>query len=290
MVLSGRFSHRVLVAAAVVVSGALVAGCGGSSHSGSSHKTVSLTHAADISANAAGYKLTMTMHEQVGAQTVDMNASGSFNTKPLDGSMDMTIAAAGQTIPAKVVLSNGTLYEQLPSSLMSQLPGDKSWLSMNLSQLGSLTKLPGLGSLMSSDSEYSDPGQYMDYLKAASDGSVKDLGQATVDGVQTTHYSAEVDISKLPSAVPAAARSAVEQLVAALKTRFKEGNMPMDVWIDQSDLIRKVQMGINETVDGHAVTGTITEQISAYGTQPAPTVPSSAETLNLLSLLKKSGG
>jgi hypothetical protein len=285
MVLSTRSTRRVLIATAVVGSGVLVAGCGGSSH-----KTVSLVKAADLSANASGFKLAMTLQESVAGQSVDMSATGAFNTKPLAGSMDMSISAAGQTIPMKAVLADGTLYEQLPSSVMSKLPGNKSWLSLNLSQLGTVAKLPGLGSLMSSDSQYSDPGQYLDYLKAASDGSVQNLGQVTMDGVQTTHYSAVIDLSKLPDAVPASAKQATQQLVAAMKQRYKTGNLPVDVWIDQSDLVRKVQMGINETVDGHSATGTVTEQISDYGTQPAPTVPSAGETLNMLSLLKQSGG
>ena len=108
--------------------------------------------------------------------------------------------------------------------------------------------------------------------------------------MQTTHYSAVIDLSKLADAVPASARQATQQLVAAMKQRYKTGNLPVDVWIDQSDLVRKVQMGINETVQGQALTGTVTEQISDYGTQPAPTVPSAGETLNILSLLKNSGG
>jgi hypothetical protein len=285
MMLTRRSSRRFLIAGAVVGSGALVAGCGGSSH-----KTVSLVRAADLSANAPGYKLTMTMHESLSGQSFDMTATGAFNTKPLAGSMDMNIGAAGQSIPIKAVLAGGRLYEQLPASVMSKLPGNKSWLSLNLSQLSSVTKLPGLSSLMSSDSQYSDPGQYLDYLKAASDGSVKNLGQATVDGVQTTHYSAEVDLSKLASAVPASTRPAVAQLVAALKTHFKAGNMPMDVWVDQSDLIRRVQMGIDESVDGHTATGTVTEQISAYGTQPAPAIPAAGDTVSMLSLLQQSNG
>jgi hypothetical protein len=285
MALSRGSSRRFLIAVAVVGSGALVAGCGGSSH-----KTVSLVRAADLSTGASGYKVTMTLHESVQGQSFDMSGTGAFNTKPLAGSMNMNVSVAGQSLPIEVLFSDGTIYEQLPSSVMSKLPGNKSWISLNLSQLGALTKLPGLSSLMSSDSQYSDPGQYMDYLKAASDGSVKNLGQATINGVQTTHYSADVDISKLPDAVPAASRPAVEQLVAALQKRFRAGNMPMDVWIDQSDLIRKVQMVMDETVEGKTVSGTLTEQIDAYGTQPAPTVPAAGDTLNLLSLLKSSTG
>jgi hypothetical protein len=290
MRLSTRTTRRFLIAAAVAGAGALIAGCGGSSEGASTHvSSASLSRAADLSSGAAGFKVMMVMRENVDGKSIVMSGNGLFNTKPTAGSMIMNLSADGQTFPIQVVIAGDTIYEQLPSQLASELPGGKTWISINLNELGAMAKVPGLSSLTSSDSSMTDPGQYLNFLKAASAGSVQDLGQATVGGVQTTHYSANVELSKLPDAVPQSARSATAQLVATLHSQYKTGDIPMDVWIDQSDLIRKVQMSFNESVQGQAVTATLTEQITAYGKQPAPTVPSAGETTNLLSLISSGG-
>ena len=74
---------------------------------------------------------------------------------------------------------------------------------MKIGELSTVTRIPGISSLISSDSSVTSPGQYMDFLTAASSGSVQNLGQETIGGVQTTHYSAQIDLSKLAGVVPA---------------------------------------------------------------------------------------
>lgn len=239
-----------------------------------------------MSTSAAGYKMTMSITESVAGKTIDISATGGFDVHPRQGSMLMNMSLAGQTFPIQLVLANNTIYEELPSQVTSQLPGGKPWISLNLGELGTLAKVPGLSSLMSSDSSFTNPGQYMDFLKAASSGSIQNLGQTTIGGVQTTHYRAQLDLSKLASAVPAATRPAVEKMVTALKQRVHASYSPINVWIDQADLIRQLQMNVGATVNGRSVSSSITENITAYGTQPAPTVPPPSQTTDILSLIK----
>jgi hypothetical protein len=185
------------------------------------------------------------------------------------------------------VIAHDTIYEQLPSQITSQLPGGKPWISINLRQLSSAMNLPDLGSLMSSNSSMSDPSQYMNYLKSAA--SVANLGQETIDGVQTTHYSAQLKLSKLTDAVPPALRHGMARMVRTLEHRFHASYQPINVWIDQSNLVRKIQMTIAESLSGQSVTSQITEQFTAYGTQPAPNVPPAGQTTNVLSLIENGG-
>jgi hypothetical protein len=187
------------------------------------------------------------------------------------------------------VLSDDTIYMKFPASLTSQIPGGKPWISIDLAQLGQAAKLPGFSSLLSSTQTLNDPGQYLDFLRAAAAGSVTDVGQETIDGVQTTHYQAEIQFSKLAEALPAADRQGVQQLVSALEKKATVSDMPVDVWIDGADLVRRIKMNMSESVQGHTVTTEMTEDFSDYGTQPAPTVPSADETTNLLSLTKTAG-
>jgi hypothetical protein len=284
------YARRRSAIAAALVGSALIAGCGGASHSDSAHvSSGSLVRAADLSSEAAGFKVIMVMHETVAGKSVVMSGNGLFDTKPTEGSIIMNLSVAGQTLPIQVVIAHDTIYEELPAQLMSQLPGGRPWISINLNQLAAMAKVPGLSSLMNSDSSMTDPGEYLEFLRAASAGSVQNLGEATVGGVETTHYSADVDLSKLPDAMPAGARSAAGKLATELERQYKTGNIPMNVWIDQSNLIREVQLSFNETVQGQAVAATMTEQITAYGKQPAPTIPTAGQTTNLLSLLNSGG-
>jgi len=289
MVLGTHNRRRFLIAAALIAGALLIAGCGGSSPV----KTVSLVRAAYVSSKAPGYKMTATETITVAGKTIDANLSGSFIPAAHEGSMSAQLAFPSTSGPSpqryqiNYILTNDTFYMQMPASFASKLPGGKRWIVMNLDQIARAAKLPGFGSLMSDTSTLNDPGQYLDFLRATAAGSVKNLGQQTINGIQTTHYQAEIDYAKLPNAVPAADRSGMEQLVAALEKRGDASNTPVDVWIDKSDLIRQLQTTSNETVKGKAVSLVLDEDFIEYGPQPVPTVPDASQTTNLLSLIHR---
>ena len=275
----------------LAVAAALVAGCGGSSGSGNT-PTVSLSRAADVSSTASGYRIAMSMQETVpNAGQIHMTGTGSFSPAAHLGAatmqMDLPSSAGTGTLQLGMVLDKTTVFMKLPASLTSKIPGGKPWLYINLSQVGQVAGIPGLGSLISSSSSLNDPGQYLDYLRATSASSVKNLGQATVNGVHTTEYHAVVDMTKLPNAVPAAQRQTIEQLVNTLKSKGLTTQMPIDVWIDSSNLVRRVQLAFSEPLPntGQTVSIAMTENFLQYGPQRVPAIPSASESANLLSLL-----
>lgn len=298
----GRRHRLVLGAGSLLACGALIAGCGGSSHpssasTGGHHgsgskgsQEISFVRAADVSSAASGFKMAMTIATTVAGKHVTVDANGSFSPKSHEASMTMDVGipglGSGAAMQLQMVLTKDTMYMKLPASLAGQLPGGKQWFSLNLTQMSKLLKVPGYGSMFSESSSMSNPGQYLDYLKAVSGGTIKNLGQATVDGVQTTHYQADVNIAKLPDSVPAADRATVSKLMAELQSKsVKLGTFPMNVWIDGSDLVRKIQMSMNPTISGQSTSETITLNITDYGQQPAPVIPPASETTNLTSLL-----
>ncbi len=177
---------------------------------------------------------------------------------------------------------------KFPPSLTNQLPGGKPWISINFAELGKAAGVSGLGSMLNGNSTMSHPGQYLDYLRAASDRSVRYLGQESVNGAQTTHYRADVDFKKLPNAVPAGEKQAAEQLLSALKSKGVNEQMPVDAWIDASHHIRRLHMTYTVSLNGDAATMDLTENLSDYGPQAAPTVPSSDRTTDLMSLINGS--
>jgi hypothetical protein len=269
--------------------------CGGSSSTSATH-TISLTRAAYVSGGSPGSKIRMSMQEFVpGVGQVTVNANGTFSAATHQGEMSMQMglpaAAAAQagtgSLPMQVVLVPGTIYMKLPAQLASKIPGGKPWWKINLSQAAKLAGIPGLSSLLSGTSNLSDPGQYLDFLRATANGSVKNLGSATVNGIDTTHYRARLDFAKLPSAVPASERAAAEQLVAALQKRgVAPRGLPVDAWIDSKNLIRRVQLAYAQPLPtGQSANVVIKVDYLDYGPQPAPTVPPPSQTLDLFKLL-----
>ncbi|MFL5945068.1 MAG: LppX_LprAFG lipoprotein [Gaiellaceae bacterium] len=81
-----------------------------------------------------------------------------------------------------------------------------------------------------------DPSQMLQYLRATSD--IDEQGQDTVRGVSTTHYAARIQIDKVAERVSADAARALRQLSTSLRTK----EIPMDVWVDDDGLVRRVKM------------------------------------------------
>jgi hypothetical protein len=222
--------------------------------------------------------------------------SGSFSTTDKSGTLalNMTVPGTGAALgplALQLIIKGQSFYMKLPSSLSSIIPGGKQWMAINLSQLGKVSNLPGLGSLVQSEGSMSDPGQYLSYLRATSASGIKDVGSATIDGVKTTHYQAELDLNRLPAVVPAADRAATVQLVAKLKKTTHVSYSPIDAWIDSDNRVRRIALNYAMTVPvqtGQAaqrVTLNLTEDFMDYGPQPVPAAPPAGQTEQLTSLL-----
>jgi hypothetical protein len=273
----------------------LLGACGGSSPKPvATVPAAALTRAADISSGASGYKMAMTVRETLGAERILITGSGSFSVTKHSGAMVMQTslpASVGNGAPSslreQVVINGGTVYMKLPPVITSKLPGGKPWLELNLAALGQKAGLPGLSSLTGGTSSTTNPGQFLEYLRATSGGSVENLGPATINGIKTTHYHAEIDLARVPNAVPRAFRKGAEQFVAALQKKFKAGNMPVDAWIDSAHLVRRIALNFTEQVPSSSQQVNLAMQVNfiSYGPQPTPAIPPASQTTNLLTLL-----
>jgi hypothetical protein len=199
-------------------------------------------------------------------------------------------AGLGSTLPIKMVLVPGTFYMKLPSQLAAKIPGGKPWWKIDLAQLGKVAGLPGFSSLLNGSST-NEPAQYLYMLRAASDGSVQNLGKQTIDGVPTTHYRAQVDMAKVPKVAPPKERAALQQLLAALRKRGAgtPSTIPMDAWIDSHNLIRQIAMNYSQSISGQAVSVNMKMNFVQYGPQPAPQIPAPDQTVDLIKLLQQHG-
>ena len=287
--------RALATAASLVGSAALIAGCGGATVNSPGTKAVhdtasaSLARAAYVSSSTSGYRLAMTIHETFGGATVDMAAHSAFSPGQRRGSITQSThtesARGSNSFKAQLVMTSGLMYIRLPSSLSIRIPGGKPWLSLSFADMANLTGIAGIGSFIQSMSSLSDPGAYLNFLRKVDQRSVKDLGHATVNGVTTTHYRAELDYSKLASALPEAQQTMVTQAAGAPQRKAATPGIPVDVWIDSSHRVRRLKITEKSTVDGRPATAHVTQNFLSYGPQPAPEVPDASQTTDLASLL-----
>lgn len=299
-----RHSRWGLGAGAVVAGAALVA-CGPLGAAGPSSPSTSTNTPTPAKALTAAYTTTtgsgtakVDLTGQIGTtvngkpESVPIAAHGviDFANKATD--LNESIAGAANDITETRYL-NGMLYQRIPAEATG-LSGGKQWIAMDVNQIATKQGDSGLGQMLASAP--SNPSDLMVYLTAI-EGQVKTVGQDTVDGVQTTHYDATIDLDKVATLDPAAA-SATKQLEQELGSN----NLPVQLWVDQQNRLRKISVDENiahpvpgsTTSAGTGTTGengkemtigsvhvTFAVTLSDYGTPAHIVAPPANETDNL---------
>jgi hypothetical protein len=118
--------------------------------------------------------------------------------------------------------------------------GDKSWIAINLDELGQKTGTD-FGAL-ADQAQSSGPQQGLEYLQGLS-GDVEKVGDDTVAGEHATHYRAQIDDAKVAQKLP---EGATRDRVATL------GVVPADVWIDDGDRVVKMQFAVDGSSFGES--------------------------------------
>jgi hypothetical protein len=239
-----------------------------------------LAKAADTSTGAPGFKMLMTMSVGTSAEPnlLSGHGSGAFDTRAHSGAMSMvmnipTEAGSTESIKINEVLSGQTIYMQLPASLESTLGAlGKKWIAIDPSKV---TGIPGLSSLASNPAS-SDPGEMLQYLKAASSGVTKE-GSHVVDGFSTTEYHADLQMSKIPNAVPANERSDAQAAMAQIQKLTHISQMPVSVWIDKHQLVRRMAINLTISAEGQTINEDIAIDLPEYGPQRAPAIPPASQ-------------
>lgn len=215
------------------------------------------------------------------------SGTGRFSATDNTGTMSATLSLPGAAaslgqIQTQLIADGHDLYIKLPSTLATVT--GKQWIAINLEQSGRAASLPGLGSVAKYAAMLSNPGQYLTYLNAVSSTGIQDLGKETINGVETTHYRAQLDLNKVADVVPAADRAATEQIVAALQQHTHISQIPVDVWIDSNDHVRRIALGQSAGKSSQGVSFALTSDFTDYGPQQVPPPPPASETLNISSL------
>jgi hypothetical protein len=254
-----------------------------------------VARAATVSVATPGYKMQMRIEMSSPAFNAPFTALGTgvMDLRDRAASMSMSIdfsqlpqaaqVLGSTTMQMEMVMEGTVIYMKFPDSLAARVPGlgGKPWIKMDL---GKLIGVPGLSSLTSNPT-MSDPSQMLQYLRAASDGVVR-VGSEQVNGVETTHYRADLSLDRLPDDLPS-----IQKGLSALEQATGLHDFPMDVWIDAHHLVRRIVMSADfHAPSGPALNETVTEDLTDYGPQSRPTPPSADQVQDLSSMVRSAAG
>jgi hypothetical protein len=106
-----------------------------------------------------------------------------------------------------------------------------------------------------------DPSQMLDSLRGLTD-SLERLGGSNVRGVDTTHYRAHLNLRKAAAQAPAAERRNLEamlQLVGGLD------EVPIDLYIDDADRVRRMELKYEFDVMGQKMEAELKLELFDFG-------------------------
>lgn len=261
-----------------------------------------IARAAELSTDSSGYLMRFTLQFSSSALPAPITATGTgrFDRPARSGSirfnMDLSsipqasAALGGGQLQLQEILSGTTIYIKLPGALAGRIPGasGKPWFKLDLVKAGAASGIPGIGSLLNNPTS-TDPSQLLQYLRATS-GSVTSLGTTQVNGITTTGYRAEVNLDKVPDALPAADQAQAKQAIAGIEKSTGLHQIPVEVWIDGQNLVRRMQVSFNASLPtGQNLDIRINADILHYGPQPPPVLPPADQVTDLTSLIGQSG-
>lgn len=218
-----------------------LAGCG-SGGDGATEATkqddsalVAMQRVADNSRNVDSASYTFDL-AGTGGLAIGAKGSGAYQTKPALA-MKMvfdSIAVAGQTMPGGMEqrIVGDTMY--LKMGLLGGILGGKvgaSWIKVPLSSAGDQAGLEG----MLSQARQVDPREQLQLLLASE--NVHKVGKEKVNGVDTTHYAADLDSADLAgeSKLDTKTRDELQKAYGAAGV----GKIGVDVWVDSDDQARR---------------------------------------------------
>ena len=246
---------------------AVVAALGGCGSSDSFNPDV-VAQAADKTASAGGAR--MALVERIQGQT--LRGSGFVDTKGGKARLRLTLPGAGDL---QTVYVNRIVYLRFPKALARQIPGGKQWLKLDLERFGAAK---GIDFSSLAGSAGSDPTVQLDQLRGA--GNVKRVGKEDVRGVQTTHYTASIDLRKAAEKAPAERRAAARRSIENVIKLTGQRTVPLEIWIDDAGRMRREK--VTQRLRGQSVMATI--ELYDFGARETVEPPPASQTSDVTKL------
>lgn len=197
-----------------------------------------MNKAANNTASADSYKVAMrmTMTGKMGGKqrAVNLAGDGQFRTKPSTAmafkfsKMDM---GAGQQLPGGMETRLVGRNMFIKSPMLQKLTGGKPWVKFSFDQLGKKSGM-NFDQLVQRAQNQADPATFTKMFTASKD--VKEVGNQTVRGVKTTHYTGTVDMTKALSKIGGKQKKYMKSQLSSMK------NVKFDLFSDSQQLPRKI--------------------------------------------------
>jgi hypothetical protein len=139
---------------------------------------------------------------------------------PMTGSMEM-------------VSDDMTMY--MRSDLFAAALGGKDWMKIDMKRA-----MSSFGLDLGASGQFGQSASEQLRMLRAVSGDVSEEGHEQVAGVDTTHYSATVDLRRYPDVMPEDQREAARKGVERLIELSGQSEFPMGVWIDGDQRVRRM--------------------------------------------------
>jgi hypothetical protein len=220
-------------------------------------------------------RFSLTTSATVAGRTVRVLAGGSVDEASGEGAVTMSVA--GTRVSA--LMRGGYVYVRVPAGATSPLTGGRRWIRADAR---AYTEAFGSGDPLAQGA--TSPGRMLAMIAAG--GQVQDLGSETVRGVDTRRYHAEIDFGRYAQSLPEPQRGSAERYVATLTKLTGSSLLPVDVWLDGEQRVRRFATQIRLCSPAGPITDSVTEDIYGYGPQPAVQVPSAGEATDITGVLR----
>jgi hypothetical protein len=224
-----------------------------------------VAQAADTTAAAGTAEFGIAGNISAAGQSIPIKGNGALDMRShaMRMSMSFPIPGVGDT-QIEEIFDGSAIYMRMPSALTARLPGAKPWMKLDLDSLG---KAAGVDLKQMMQANQGNPSDMLAALKGV--GESKVVGEENIGGAVTTHYSANVDLSKAADRIPdKKTAESVKQLFSSAGV----DSFPMDVWVDRSGRVRRESMKFS--ANGVAMDMTI--EFTRFG-QPVDTTPPPAD-------------
>ncbi|MFJ2113341.1 DUF1396 domain-containing protein [Streptomyces sp. NPDC087850] len=211
----------------------------------------------------------------------DVEAEASMSLKPLAMRMTMRMEVEGEREEMEIRLTSGGLYLNGGEEAAAEMDG-KSWLKFPVGALAEKGGENPLGGMAGQADQ--NPAAEAGSLTAAED--LKKVGDETIDGVGTAHYSGTLPFDEVRAALaekPAAARENTEKTLKRYEDMGVD-KLTMDMWIDQDD--RTKQFRVRGASDKGPLDLTI--KFAGYNKPVEIKAPPAAEVTDLEEMMKES--
>jgi hypothetical protein len=263
---------RATVAIVWLVLAGLVVGCSGSSP----EDLLDRAPAALEDAETSRFEMLVTSVGEQGEQP-PFRAEGEQDLTT--GTMRMVFDLGGDDSRTETLLDGDIVYLRAP--LFALFTGDPDvWVRLDLGEAGADAGLEA-DQLLPSDA---GPTALLQQLRGAAE-DVEDLGTEEVRGVETRHLRVTVDSERAITQAPEQLR---DQLRSYTEATGLPERYPMEVWIDDDDLPRRVRtvLEIDDDVRGPATQET-TLELFDFGVTVDLTPPADDEVVDLDRILEE---